>query len=62
MMSTFKLHRLVDLSMAIATSMALTGAAHECLGGSMTTAEVREWEQLMEEAGLDPYDNDSPED
>ena len=62
MMSTSKLNRLVNLSMALATSMALTGAAHEQLGGHMTTAEVREWELLMEEAGLDPYGNDNPED
>lgn len=62
MMSTAKIERLVNLSMALATSMALTGVAHERLGGHMTAAEVREWEQLMEEAGLDPYGNDNQKD
>ena len=62
MMSTSKLNRLVELSMALATSVALTGAAHERMGGRMTAAEVSEWEQLMKEAGLDPYGNDNPED
>ena len=61
-MSTAKIERLVNLSMALATSMARTGAAHERFGGRMTAAEVHEWEQLMEEAGLDPYGNDNPED
>jgi hypothetical protein len=62
MMSTSELNRLVELSMALATSMALTGAAHERMGGHLTAEEVSEWELLMKEAGLDPYGNDNPED
>lgn len=62
MMTIEKLERLVDLSMRIGTSIGATGAVLAPLGGKLGLDEVQEWEHLMEEAGLDPYGNDDPDD
>ena len=62
MMAIEKLERLVDLSMRIGTSVGATGAILTQLGGQLGLEEVREWERLMEEAGLDPFGNDEPDD
>lgn len=62
MMSIEKLERLVDLSMRIGTSVGATGAILAPVGGQLALEEVQEWERLMEEAGLDPYGNDDPDD